>query len=188
MTVRRYDRLTTSHSRLRTLDLAYIALFAVLIAVSAWIAIPFPVPFTLQTFAVFLALMTLGGQRGFYAVLVYLLMGAAGLPVFSGFQGGIGVLMGATGGYLTGFLVSAVLYRILTGKGESTLQTGLAALAGLLVCYLIGTLWFSVGYGAASTRGILSVLLLCVVPYVIPDLVKLALAFALSRRLKRYLK
>ena len=180
--------MTTSHSRLRTLDLAYIALFAVLIAVSAWIAIPFPVPFTLQTFAVFLALMTLGGQRGFYAVLVYLLMGTAGLPVFSGFQGGIGVLMGATGGYLTGFLVSAVLYRILTGKGESTLQTGLAALASLLACYFMGTLWFSVGYGSASTGSILSTLLLCVAPYVIPDLVKLALAFTLSRRLKRYLK
>ena len=188
MTVRRYDRLTTSHSRFRTLDLAYIAFFAVLIAVSAWISIPFPVPFTLQTFAVFLALMTLGGQRGFYAVLVYLLMGAAGLPVFSSFQGGLGVLMGATGGYLTGFLVGAVLYRILTCKSESTLQTVLAALAGLLACYFMGTLWFSVGYGSASTGSILSTLLLCVAPYVIPDLVKLALAFALSRRLKRYLK
>ena len=86
--------MTTSHSRLRTLDLAYIALFAVLIAISAWISIPFPVPFTLQTFAIILALMTLGGKRGFYAVLVYLLMGAAGLPVFSGFQGGFGMFMG----------------------------------------------------------------------------------------------
>ena len=180
--------MSTSHSRFRTLDLAYIALFAVLIAVSAWVSIPFPVPFTLQTCAVFLALMTLGGRRGSYAVLIYLLMGAAGLPVFSGFQGGLGVLMGATGGYLIGFLSITFLYRILTGKGESPVQTGLAALVGLLSCYFIGTLWFSVGYASDSIGGVLSALLLCVVPYVIPDLIKLALAFALSRRLKRYLK
>ena len=180
--------MTTSHSRLRTLDLAYIALFAVLIAVSAWISLPFPVPFTLQTFAVFLSLMTLGGKRGFYAVLVYLLMGAAGLPVFSGFQGGFGVFMGATGGYLTGFLASALLYRILTSKSEPPSRTVVAALAGLLACYSIGTLWFSVGYASGSVTGIYSVLLLCVVPYVIPDLIKLALAFTLSRRFKQYLK
>ena len=180
--------MTTSHSRLRTLDLAYIALFAVLIAISAWISIPFPVPFTLQTFAVFLALMTLGGKRGFYAVLVYLLLGAAGLPVFSGFQGGFGVLMGATGGYLTGFLASAFFYRIITNKRESPVQTKLAAVAGLLICYSIGTLWFSAGYASGSVTGVYSALLLCVVPYVIPDLIKLALAFALSCRLRQYLK
>lgn len=180
--------MTTSHSRLRTLDLAYIALFAVLIAISAWISIPFPVPFTLQTFAIILALMTLGGKRGFYAVLVYLLMGAAGLPVFSGFQGGFGMFMGATGGYLTGFLASAFLYRIFTGKRETPSRTVIAALAGLLICYSIGTLWFSVGYASGSVTGIYSALLLCVVPYVIPDLIKLTLAFALSRRLKQYLK
>lgn len=180
--------MTTSRSRLRTLDLAYIALFSVLIAISSWLSIPFPVPFTLQTFSVFLTLMTLGGQRGFYAVLVYLLMGAAGLPVFSGFQGGFGVFLGATGGYLTGFLASAFLYRILTSKHASPSRTVIAALAGLLTCYSIGTLWFSVGYASESVAGIRAALLLCVVPYVIPDLVKLALAFVLSRRLKQYLK
>jgi biotin transport system substrate-specific component len=180
--------LTTSRSRLRTLDLAYIALFSVLIAISSWLSIPFPVPFTLQTFAVFLTLMTLGGQRGFYAVLAYLLMGAAGLPVFSGFQGGFGVFLGATGGYLTGFLASAFLYRILTSKHASPSRTVIAALAGLLTCYSIGTLWFSVGYASESVAGIRAALLLCVVPYVIPDLVKLTLAFVLSRRLKQYLK
>jgi biotin transport system substrate-specific component len=64
----------------------------------------------------------------------------------------------------------------------------IAALAGLLTCYSIGTLWFSVGYASESVAGIRAALLLCVVPYVIPDLVKLILAFVLSRRLKQYLK
>ena len=85
------------------MDLAYTALFTVLLAVCTWISVPVPpVPFTLQTFAVFAALGTLGGRRGTYAVGAYLLLGLAGAPVFSGFQGGAGVLLGATGGYILG--------------------------------------------------------------------------------------
>ena len=82
--------------RLRTRDLTYVALCAVLIAVCAWISIPAPVPFTLQTFGIFAALTLLGGRRGCYAVAVYLLLGLVGLPVFAGFQGGIGALLGTT--------------------------------------------------------------------------------------------
>lgn len=181
--------MTKPSPHLRTLDFAYIALFAVLIAISAWISIPFAVPFTLQTFSVFLALMTLGGKCGFYAVLVYLLMGAAGLPVFSGFQGGLGVLLGVTGGYLTGFFASALLYWGVTAHGNPPpFRIGIAALTGLLACYIFGTLWFSIGYTAPSSGGFLSALTVCVAPYVIPDLIKIALAFTVSRRLKPFLK
>ena len=100
-------------SRFRTVDLAYIALFAVLMAVCAWITIPIPKPFvqfTLQTFAVFMALITLGGRRGLYVTVVYLLMGAVGVPVFSGFRGGLSVLLDTTGGYIIGFVASALVY------------------------------------------------------------------------------
>lgn len=181
--------MTNPSSRLRTLDFAYIALFAVLITISAWISIPFAVPFTLQTFAVFLSLMTLGGRRGFYAVLVYLLMGAVGFPVFSGFQGGLGVLMGASGGYLTGFLAIALLYRIIASGGyPSPFRMQIASLIGLIACYSLGTIWFSAGYAHASSGSFLSALTVCVLPYVIPDLIKLALAFTISRRLKQFLK
>ena len=78
-------------SRLRTKDLTLIALFTVLTAVCAWISVPVPAPliqFTMQTFAVFAALLTLGGRRGTYAVTAYLLLGAVGAPVFSNFRGG----------------------------------------------------------------------------------------------------
>ena len=99
------------------MDLAYTALFTVLLTVCTWISVPVPpVPFTLQTFAVFAALGTLGGRRGTYAVGAYLLLGLAGAPVFSGFQGGAGVLLGATGGYILGFLASAALYWALTAR------------------------------------------------------------------------
>lgn len=86
------------------MDLAYTALGAVLIAVCSWITIPMAVPFTMQTFAVFLTLSLLGGRRGTAAIAAYVLLGAVGLPVFSGFSGGFGVLLGATGGYIAGFV------------------------------------------------------------------------------------
>lgn len=179
----------TRRSPLRTLDLAYIALFAVLMTVCAWITIPFAVPFTLQTFAVFLALLSLGGHRGFYAVAVYLLLGAAGLPVFSGFQGGPGVLFGTSGGYLMGFLASALIYRAMTKHwGTSRRVVCVACLAALLVCYGFGTIWFWIVYARTSSAGILSILGWCVFPFILPDLLKLALALWMAPRLQQHLK
>ena len=80
-------------------DMIYIALMAVVLALCSWISVPSVVPFTMQTFAVFCALLLLGGRRGFFAVLLYILLAAVGLPVLSGFRGGIGALLGPTGGY-----------------------------------------------------------------------------------------
>ena len=100
--------------KMRTVDMAYIALFAVVMAVCAWISIPAAVPFTLQTFGVFLAVGLLGGKRGTLAVLIYLLLGAVGIPVFAGFNGGLGYMLGATGGYIVGRrdLVELCAYRL----------------------------------------------------------------------------
>ena len=96
------ERQSAAQARQRTRAMVYIAAFAALMAACAWISIPAAVPFTMQTFGVFLALGLLGGRRGTIAVLVYLLLGAMGLPVFAGFMGGFGVLLGTTGGYLAG--------------------------------------------------------------------------------------
>ena len=126
-----------TRTRLRTVDLAYAALFAVLLMVCAWINIPLTVPFTLQTFGVFAALGTLGGRRGTLAILAYLLLGLVGLPVFSGFQGGPGVLLGTTGGYILGFLASALLYWGMTARlGDRPAVTAAAMVLGLLVCVM----------------------------------------------------
>ena len=89
--------------KMKTIDLAYMALGAVIIAVCSWISIPTVVPFTLQTFAVFSVLGLLGGKRGTISVLIYILLGAVGVPVFAGFSGGFGVILGPTGGYIIGF-------------------------------------------------------------------------------------
>ena len=85
---------TVAAGRSKTYDLVYIAVFAVVMAVCSWISIPAQVPFTLQTFGVFMAVGVLGGKRGTLAVLVYVLLGAVGVPVFAGFSGGIGALLG----------------------------------------------------------------------------------------------
>lgn len=105
----------------KTYDLVYISMFTVLIAICSWISIPAAVPFTLQTLGVFLAVGILGGKRGTMAVLVYILLGAIGIPVFAGFSGGIGVLTGTTGGYIVGFLASALVMwgmECAFGKGK----------------------------------------------------------------------
>ena len=184
---------SSAPSRLRTLDMAYIALFAVLMAVCAWITVPLPKPlvqFTLQTFAMFMALPTLGGRRGLYAMVVYLLLGAVGVPVFSGFRGGLGVLLDTTGGYILGFVAAALVYWLLTAKlGDSLPVMVAACVLGLAVCYAFGTAWFLVVYARVNGPiGVTTALGWCVFPYIIPDLLKLALAIILSRRVKKFLK
>ena len=181
---------STASTHLRTRDLTHIALFAVLIAVCAWITIPMTVPFTLQIFAVFAALATLGGRRGTYAVAVYLLLGAVGLPVGAGFQGGLGWLLGTTGGYIVGFLCIALIYWLMTAKlGESLPVSIVACVLGLAVCYAFGTAWFMVVYARTTGPvGVMTALGWCVFPYVIPDLLKLVLAVTLSQRIKGFLR
>ena len=170
---------------MRTQALARAALAAALMAVCSWISLPTAVPFTLQTFALFLTLGVLGGRLGALAVGVYLLLGAVGLPVFAGFSGGLGALLGATGGYLLGFLLTALTVwgaERLWGRSAPVFLA--SCLAGLGLCYLFGTVWFAAVYASASGAvGLAAVLGWCVAPFVLPDLAKLALALALRRRL-----
>lgn len=171
-------------------DMAYVAIFAVTIAICSWISIPTTVPFTLQTFAVFLAVGVLGGRRGTFAVLVYILLGAVGLPVFAGFSGGLGALLGTTGGYIIGFFFSALLYWAITNVlGEKTPVMVAAMVLGLIVCYAFGTVWFMTVYARNSGAiGLGTALGWCVIPFIIPDLVKIALAVGLTRLLKPHVK
>ncbi len=168
-------------------ELTKIALSVALITVCAWIAIPFPVPLTLQTFALFLTLFSLGGRGGSLALFAYLLLGAVGVPVFSGFTGGVSAFLGGGGGYLLGFLFAALLYWAL----ERTVCKGwrgklLAACLGQLVCYAAGTAWFALVYLSASGGiGFWAAILICVVPYVLPDAVKIFFALFIAERINR---
>lgn len=175
-------------SRLNTYDIALIALFAAIMAVCSWIMIPATVPFTMQTFGVFLAAGLLGGKRGTISIMVYLLLGAAGLPVFSGFTGGIGHILGPTGGYIAGFILTALimwLFERLFGKGTRVLAASMAA--GLIICYAFGTAWFiSIYTKNTGEIGLATALSWCVVPYIIPDVLKIILALMLTKRLRPF--
>lgn len=183
--------MTTSVSaKLRTVDMAYIALFAVMIAVCSWISIPATVPFTLQTFGVFLAVGVLGGKRGTLAVLVYLLLGAVGIPVFAGFSGGLGALLGSTGGYIIGFLFSAlVMWAMERILGNKMWVLAFSMVLGLLVCYAIGTAWFMLVYAnTTGPIGLWTALGWCVIPFILPDILKIALALVTCRKLAAAIK
>ena len=179
-----------SKTKLSVRDMAYIAMFAVVMAVCSWISVPYVVHFTLQTFAVFLAVGVLGGKRGTLAVLIYILLGCVGLPVFAGFSGGLGALLGTTGGYIIGFFFSALLYWAMTKVlGEKTPVMVVAMVLGLIVCYAFGTVWFMTVYARNSGAiGLGTALGWCVIPFIIPDLVKIALAVGLTRLLKPHVK
>lgn len=175
----------------QTRDLTLIALFAALIAICAWLTVPMPdVPFTMQTFGVFLALLLLGGRRGTLAILLYILLGAVGLPVFSGFRGGIGSLLGTTGGYIVGFLFSGLVYWAITAlvRTEKTVIHFFALTAALFLCYAFGTVWFMTMYLRSSGAISLGVVLMkCVVPYLIPDFAKMLAAVSVSNAVKKHL-
>ena len=174
----------------KILDLVYISIGAALIAICSWISIPTAVPFTLQTFAVFFVLLSLGGERGTLATLVYVLLGAVGVPVFAGFSGGIGVLLGSTGGYIIGFLFTGIIYIIFTKFVSKKIVVKIIALVlGLVVCYAFGTAWFMNVYIKTSGEvGLLTVLGWCVFPFIIPDLLKLALAVVIAKRIEPVIK
>ena len=171
--------------KMRTVDMAYIAMFAVVMAVCAWISIPAAVPFTLQTLGVFLAVGMLGGKRGTLAVLIYLLLGAVGMPVFAGFNGGLGYMLGSTGGYIVSFLLSALTRWVFEAAlGRKTWVLAVSMVLGLAVCYAFGTAWFMVVYARnTGAIGLMTALGWCVIPYIVPDLVKIALALLLQKLL-----
>ncbi len=176
-------------SRARIMSMTFIAMFVVLIAVCSWISIPMTIPFTLQTFAVFVAAGLLGPVCGFAAVLIYLLIGLVGLPVFANFTSGFGILLGPTGGYMIGFLFTALAVGLMMKKlGRSLPVMIIAMLLGLLICYAFGTAWFMIMYAnAGSAVSLAAALGWCVLPFIIPDCAKIALAILLIKRLEKHI-
>lgn len=174
----------------KTLSIVYCGIFVALIAICSWISIPLTIPFTLQTFAVCLATALLGTKRGTVTVVVYILLGLVGVPVFSGFKSGPAALMGPTGGYIIGFIFTAVIVGLLTNKfGKSIPVLAIAMVIGILVCYAFGTAWFiNVYTKSKGPIGVMAALSSCVFPYLIPDAVKIALAVILEKRLEKFVK
>lgn len=176
--------------KIKPLDLAYIGMFVALITICSWISIPLTVPVTLQTFAIFAAVAMLGLWRGLAAIVVYILLGAVGVPVFAGFSGGFGILLGNTGGYIIGFVFSALISGGIMKKFGKKIPVMIVAMVlGLSACYAFGTAWFMYVYSDANGAiGLLTTLSWCVFPFIIPDICKIALAVILDKRLAGFIK
>ena len=160
---------------LKTQNIVICGLFAAITAVLAQISIPLPfttVPLTMQIFAVALAGLLLGSKRGFVAILIYVLLGAIGLPVFAQMSGGLGVLLGPTGGFLLGCPFMAFVIGYISERTSSKLYILLSMVLGLGVVYITGTIMYSV----VTNSTIKDSIMYCVVPFVVVDLIKLFLA------------
>ncbi|MDN5309009.1 MAG: biotin transport system substrate-specific component [Methanolobus sp.] len=163
--------------------MAMASLFTALIAVGAFIRIPVlisPVPITLQVLFIFLAGAMLGARWGSMSVMIYLLLGIIGLPVFSGGSSGIGVLFGPTGGYLVGFVLAAFVIGLFSDKWGTSgvLRNMLFMSAGLLVIYLLGAAYM-VHVARISVE---SAILLGVAPFIPGDLLKLVFSSVIAAK------
>ena len=180
-------------------DITVIAISAALITVCSWISIQIgPVPVTLQTLAVLAVLLTAGGRRGTIAIAVYLALGAVGVPVFAGFKGGPAAFVGPTGGFLVGFLVAALIFwlleKLVFGKLMTTPSKKLIfgivnSVIFEIVMYIVGVIWFMTVYAAQTGPvGLMTVLGWCVIPFIIPDIVKIAAASVIGSRASRFVR
>ncbi len=169
-------------------NIVLISLFSAVIAVCSLITIPFTIPFTMQLFGVFSALHLLGGKRGTISVLLYIFIGSVGLPVFSGFSGGLSRLFDATGGFITGFVFSGLIYWLTTSIFKGKRYTKLSGLfTALITCYISGTLWYALLYSRGDfIPSLKAALVTCVVPFIIPDLLKIALTILVCRKIEKY--
>lgn len=170
-------------------EMALIGIMAAIICIAAPFSIPTPtgIPLSLATFAVYLSGLMLGRRDGTLAVVLYVLIGMIGLPVFSGFSGGIAKLFGVTGGYILGYipcaLICGVFSDLFTEKSRFWAYP-VGIILGTLVCYAFGTAWFVI----FTKSELLSAIALCVLPYLPGDAVKTVAACAIAMPLKSRLR
>ncbi|POP31685.1 biotin transporter BioY [Lactonifactor longoviformis] len=147
------------------------------------IPLPFsPVPISFTNLAIYLSVFVLGMKKGTVSYIVYLLLGMVGLPVFSGFTGGLGKLAGPTGGYLTGFIFLAIIAGFCVDKGSGKLAWAVPGMAaGTIVCYLFGTLWLCMQANLTFSAGLAA----GVIPYLPGDIAKIILASLVGPALRK---
>ncbi|MDE7192657.1 MAG: biotin transporter BioY [Oscillospiraceae bacterium] len=172
----------TKEKKVNVRAMVFTAIVAALICVASPFSIPLPglVPISLGTFAIYLGSALLGGKRATVAVAVFILIGAVGLPVFTGFTGGFGKLLGVTGGYIIGYIPLAFITGIFAEKfNNKVLFMPVGMVLGTITLYAFGTAWFMIATGS----GLLAALGSCVVPFLIGDGVKIAVATAIAKPL-----
>ena len=160
------------------------AMLAAFTAICSWITIPLPftpIPINLATFAVMLTGALIGPKYGAYSTITYVILGAVGAPVFSGFSGGVGIIAGPTGGFIIGYIFCAVVVGLLTRKDnfKEKWQLALSFTAGTITCYVFGLFWFIISTGSTFTAGFIA----CIFPFLMGDFFKIILCVFLYKRL-----
>lgn len=169
--------------KITTYEMAMCGIIAALMCIAGPLSVPIgPVPVTLTNLIIYFSIAVIGMKLTLISYIVYLLLGAAGLPVFSGFAGGLGKLAGPTGGYLIGFILMILIGGVIYERFESRPAIGgVGMFLGLAVAYLFGTAWFvyqmKVGVGYALT--------VCVWPFIPFDLAKIVMAIAAGRIVRK---
>ena len=166
--------------------MAIIALMTAVLCILAPISIPVfisPVPVSLGVLAVYLTAYVLSPVDSLISVIIFILLGTFGLPVFSGYSGGLSKLVGPTGGYIIGFLFTVYISSLFIHMKKGIIFDVIGMITGLAICYILGTIWFSYQQG----KGFIASLLLCVVPFLIGDAVKIIVAVILGTQLNKRL-
>ena len=172
-------------SKSKAYPIVLVGVFVAIISICAWISIPMvPIPITLQILGIFITASILGAKLGTVSIIIYILLGAVGLPVFSNFTGGFGILLSPTGGFIIGFIFTALTIGVITSLKNSILTNTLAMLLGLLLCYTFGTVWYCI----YANVDFITAVLVCVVPFLIGDSVKICISAILVTKLKKHIK
>lgn len=165
--------------------IALTGILAAIICLAAPFSLPIgAIPISLATFAIYIAACTVNFKISTCAVIIYILLGAAGLPVFSAFRGGFHIIAGVTGGYILGYIPCAIIIGLLVGRFENKKWIyPLSMILGSSACWLIGTLWYMI----QTESSFVSALAVCVVPFIIGDIIKISAASAIGITLRKRL-
>ena len=170
--------------RIKTYNIILCGMMAAILCVLAPMSIPTTIPITLGTFVIFIMTYILTYKYAFISCMIYILLGIIGLPVFSGYQGGIGKVIGPTGGYIAGYLFIALICGYINNRYHTNKVLQIIGMTmSVVICYVLGTLWFSYQQG----MGIYESFIICVVPFIIGDILKIVVALVVGNVLRKRL-
>ena len=170
-------------------SMAMIAMCTSVIIISSWIAIPFAVNVTMQLAAIFIVSLLFELKISISAVCLYILVGLCGLPVFSGYNSGLSALLGPSGGFILSFLfIPPIIAIFKKTKNSIKAMSVFAMLLCLIVCYFAGTLWYWKIYANNANIRLLDAFTVCVLPFIVPDLLKILLSSIISSKMCKHIK
>lgn len=179
------DKMYMSAGKISIRDISHVGIFSAITAVCAQISIPMPygVPMTLQTFAILLAGIILGSKKGALSAVIYVLIGIVGVPVFANFTGGLGIVIGPTGGFIISFPISAFIAGMSRGKNRKLANILMRAMAGTAINFLCGTIFFCL----VMRSGIKTAFMACAIPFIPAEIIKIITAAILGKNINSLL-